>query len=251
MSLLKIQGLHKRFGDLEVLKDVSLAVDSGEVLAIIGSSGSGKSTLLRCINYLEKAESGTISINQFHADFATISKKEISTLRQHTAMVFQEYNLFNNKTVLENVMEALIVVQHKKPEEARALALKELAVVGMSDKLDAYPAHLSGGQEQRVGIARAMAVQADLLLLDEPTSALDPELVDEVLQTIKKLAELKTTMIIVTHEMAFARQVADQVIFLSEGRILEQGTPEEIFEAPKQQRTRGFLASYFNSLQSQ
>ena len=246
MFILTIKDLSKSFGQLKVLDHVSLNVKKGEVIAILGPSGTGKSTLLRCINYLEKPEKGQIRVGDFHADFSQISREEIYKLRRHSAMVFQQYNLFKNKTVIENVMEALITVQKKDEKEARAIAERELGLVGMLDKINEYPSRLSGGQEQRVGIARAIAVQPEILLLDEPTSALDPELVDEVLQTIRKLADLHMTMLIVTHELHFARQVADRIILLSDGKIVEEGEPETILKNPKHQRTKQFLATFAN-----
>ncbi|SHK10783.1 amino acid ABC transporter ATP-binding protein, PAAT family [Hathewaya proteolytica DSM 3090] len=239
--MIKIEKLHKRFNDLEVLKGVDLEVKKGEVVAIIGPSGTGKSTLLRCINYLEKPEKGVITIGNVSVDAEECSKKDIRDLRLQTSMVFQSYNLFKNKTALENIMEPLVTVQKKDKKEAENIALELIERVGLMDKKDQYPSKLSGGQQQRIGIARAMAVNPTLMLFDEPTSALDPELVEEVLEVIRDLAEHHRTMMIVTHEMKFAREAADRVVFMDGGVIVEQGTPEEIFDHPKNPRTIKFL----------
>ncbi|MDD7362772.1 MAG: amino acid ABC transporter ATP-binding protein [Peptoniphilus sp.] len=240
--MIEIKNLKKSFGDLDVLKDISLRMNKGEVLAIIGPSGTGKSTLLRCMNYLEEPDSGTIRIGDFEADFTKITKKQVHELRKCSSMVFQQYNLFANKTISENVEEALIVVQKMEKDKAKQMALDKLKLVGLLDKQDEYPSRLSGGQQQRAGIARALAVNPQVILFDEPTSALDPELVDEVLNTIKALSNLDITMIIVTHEMKFAKNVADQVIFMSEGVIVEEGTPDDVFNHPKHDRTKRFLS---------
>jgi putative amino-acid transport system ATP-binding protein len=239
--MIKITNLYKSFGELEVLKDINLEVKKGEVIAIIGPSGTGKSTLLRCINYLEEPEEGEIEIDGLKINAKNITKKEIYELRRKTSMVFQTYNLFKNKTALENIMEPLIVVKKMDKKVAEEKALDILDAVGLSDKRDSYPSKLSGGQQQRVGIGRAMAVDPKVMLFDEPTSALDPELVGEVLDVIKGLAEKHTTMLIVTHEMNFAKNVADRVIFMDGGRIAEQGSPEEIFKNAKNPRTIQFL----------
>lgn len=239
--MLRITNLYKSFGKLEVLKDISFEMKKGEVVAIIGPSGTGKSTLLRCINYLEKPNSGKIEIGDKVLDFSNIKKNEIHELRKHSCMVFQQYNLFKNKTVTENITEALIYVQKKNKNEANEIAEKLLKKVGMYEKKDEYPSRLSGGQQQRVGIARALAVNPDVILFDEPTSALDTELVDEVLNTIKSLAESNITMIIVTHELEFAKNVADRVIFMHGGCIVEEGEANELLTNPKNEVTRQFL----------
>lgn len=239
--MLKISGLNKSFGKIEVLKDISFEVSKGEVVVIIGPSGTGKSTLLRCINYLEKPDSGIVEIEGTKYDFLNMDKKDIYDLRKHSCMVFQQYNLFKNKTVLENLTEVLGFVQKKEKKEAEENANMLLKKVGMFEKRDEYPSRLSGGQQQRVGIARALAVNPDLILFDEPTSALDPELVEEVLNTIKTLAETNITMIIVTHEIEFAKNVADRIVFMDDGNIVEEGKPSDIFTNPKNQRTKQFL----------
>ena len=239
--MLKISNLNKSFGELKVLKDISFEVSKGEVVAIIGPSGTGKSTLLRCINYLEKPDSGIVEIEGTKYDFLNMNNKDIYDLRKHSCMVFQQYNLFKNKTVIENLTEALHFVQKREKLEAQEIAEKLLKKVGMFEKKDEYPSRLSGGQQQRVGIARALAVNPDIILFDEPTSSLDPELVDEVLNTIKALAEMKITMIIVTHEIEFAKNVADRIIFMDEGNIVEEGKPSDIFTNPKNERTKQFL----------
>lgn len=239
--MLKISNLNKSFGELKVLKDISFEVSKGEVVAIIGPSGTGKSTLLRCINYLEKPDSGIVEIEGTKYDFLNMNKKDIYDLRKHSCMVFQQYNLFKNKTVIENLTEALHFVQKREKLEAQEIAEKLLKKVGMFEKKDEYPSRLSGGQQQRVGIARALAVNPDIILFDEPTSSLDLELVDEVLNTIKALAEMKITMIIVTHEIEFAKNVADRIIFMDEGNLVEEGKPSDIFTNPKNERTKQFL----------
>lgn len=239
--MIKIENLHKSFKGTEVLKGIDLEINQSEVVAILGPSGTGKSTLLRCLNYLVEPTQGKIIIGDVKVDVNNASKKDITELRKHTSMVFQNYNLFKNKTALENVMEALVVVHKKSKEEAKEIALKLLEKVGMLERKDFYPSKLSGGQQQRVGIARAMAVNPNVILFDEPTSALDPELVGEVLSVIKSLAKEGITMLIVTHEIGFAREVADRIIFMDEGVIAEEGTPEEIFNNPKNERTARFL----------
>lgn len=244
--MIKVQNLHKQFGDLQVLKGIDLKVKKGEVVVVIGPSGSGKSTLLRCLNYLEMPEKGKIDIDSISVDAENISSKDIHNLRRNTAMVFQNYNLFKNKTALENITEALIVVRKMKKEEAVDIARELLAQVGLSDKENSYPSTLSGGQQQRVGIARAMGIDPKVILFDEPTSALDPELVGEVLSVIRKLAKKHMTMIIVTHEMNFAKDVADRVIFMDEGYIVEEGRPEEVFVNPQNDRTKKFLKQIIN-----
>ena len=239
--MVRIENLHKSFGNQEVLKGLSLEIKKGEVAAVIGSSGTGKSTLLRCLNYLETPDQGSITIGGVTGDAASHTKKEIHSLRKQSAMIFQNYNLFLNKNVLHNVMDPLIFAKKMNRQEARKKAEYYLEKVGMGDRAQQYPATLSGGQQQRVAIARSLAVEPDVLLFDEPTSALDPEWVQEVLEVIEKLAEQHFTMIIVTHEMKFAEKVADRVIFMENGRIVEEGTAEEIFRNPKNKRTRAFL----------
>ncbi|MBS6006520.1 MAG: amino acid ABC transporter ATP-binding protein [Clostridium baratii] len=239
--MIKVSNLKKQFNGIDVLKDISIDVKPGEVVVILGPSGSGKSTFLRCLNYLEKPDGGTIEIGDAKIVAPKVSKKDIHNLRKQSAMVFQHYNLFNNKTVLQNVTEALIVVKKLNKDEANKIALDSLKKVGMLDKKDAYPRTLSGGQMQRVSIARAMAINPNVILFDEPTSALDPELVSEVLSVIKDLAKENRTMIIVTHEMSFAKDVGDRIIFMADGLVVEEGTPDEIFNNPKHDRTKQFL----------
>lgn len=239
--MLIVKNVHKKFKDHEVLKGVDLEVDKGDVVVILGPSGSGKTTFLRCLNFLEKADSGTMTFKDEILDLNHASKAHISQIRKKTAFVFQNYNLFINKTVLQNVTEGLIIGRKIPKKEAIIIAKKALDKVGLSDRYDYYPSQLSGGQQQRVGIARAIAVNPDIILFDEPTSALDPELIGEVLGVMKTLAKEGTTMIVVTHEMSFAQEVASQVVFMDEGRILEKGTPDEIFIRPKEERTKQFL----------
>ncbi|RTE10239.1 amino acid ABC transporter ATP-binding protein [Paenibacillus whitsoniae] len=240
--MIQIANLTKSFGRNQVLKGIDLTVNKGEVVAILGPSGSGKTTLLRCVNYLEKPSDGAITIDNFRVDCKKVSKKEIHLLRQRTAMVFQQYNLFRHKTALENVMEGLLIVKKLSKQEARKISVELLERVGLGGKLDAYPSQLSGGQQQRVGIARALALNPDVILFDEPTSALDPELVGEVLAVIRKIAREGITMIIVTHEMTFAQEVASHVVFMDEGVIVEEGKPNELFNRPKEERTKQFLS---------
>jgi len=249
MQMIKAEKVNKSFGNLEVLKNVSFEVAEGEVVVIIGPSGSGKSTLLRCINYLEIMDSGTIKVENKaiglkdkKGRYVRSFKKELYAQRSEIGMVFQRFNLFPHMTALENLMEAPLAVRKMKFEEARALAMELLQKVGLEDKAATYPAHLSGGQQQRVAIARALAMRPKIMLFDEPTSALDPELVGEVLAVMKRLAEEGMTMIVVTHEMGFASEMADRVIFMDEGRIVEEGVPEKIFSHPEHVRTREFLA---------
>lgn len=239
--MLEIKNIHKAFQGNEVLKGVSIKVDKSDVVAILGPSGSGKTTLLRCINFLEKADEGEMIFDDIQTEFAHASKKTISKICKKTAFVFQNYNLFNNKTALENVTEGLIIARKVPKDEAIRRGKEALDKVGLSDRYDYYPSQLSGGQQQRVGIARAIAVNPDVILFDEPTSALDPELIGEVLNVMKKLAEDGTTMVVVTHEMNFARDVANHVIFMEGGVIVEEGSPKEIFNHPKEERTRQFL----------
>lgn len=238
---IEIKNLRKSFKNNVVLDGINLSIKKGDVIGVIGPSGTGKSTLLRCINQLEKPESGEILFNGKSIDLSKTNRKEILELRRSTGMVFQRFNLFERKTALENVMEGLVVVQKKPKAEAREIALRELKNVGLLDKINHYPKHLSGGQQQRVAIARALATRPELLLLDEPTSALDPELVGEVLEVIRKVAKEGFTMILVSHEMNFIRNVSNRVIFLDKGHIVEDGTPKEVFENPKNERTREFF----------
>ena len=239
--MIEIKGLCKKFGDQQVLDHIDLKIEKGKVVVVIGPSGTGKSTLLRCINVLEKPEEGHIRLEGFEADFSAISKQDIQTLRSSTSMVFQNSNLYRNKTALQNITTPLILVKKIKREEAERTGVELLAKVGMLEKKDAYPETLSGGEKQRVGIARAMAVNPDIILFDEPTSALDPELVNEVLDVIRELARQHTTMLIVTHEMKFARSVADEIVFMEGGHIVEQAPPEKIFSNPQKERTRQFI----------
>ncbi|ADM69915.1 L-cystine import ATP-binding protein TcyN [Paenibacillus polymyxa E681] len=239
--MIRLQNITKSFGKHEVLKGIDLTVNKGEVVVILGPSGSGKTTLLRCINYLEKPNDGEVSIGDFTVNCKRPAKKNVLALRQKTAMVFQQYNLFKHKTALENVMEGLVVVRKVKQEEAKKISIEVLEKVGLGEKLNHYPSQLSGGQQQRVGIARALALNPEVILFDEPTSALDPELVGEVLSVIRKIAKEGITMIVVTHEMGFARDVSNHVVFMDGGHIIEEGTPDDIFNHPKEERTKQFL----------
>ena len=236
--MISIRNLKKSFGDLHVLKGIDLDVRRGEKVVVLGPSGSGKSTMLRCINALEDADSGTITVDGVEG---TSRRTNINRLREHLGMVFQRFNLWPHKTVLENVMLGQMVVSGRSKAEARERALKMLERVGLAAKADEYPVRLSGGQQQRVGIARALAMDPKAILFDEPTSALDPELVGEVLAVMKSLADEGMTMIVVTHEITFAREVADRVIFMDGGVIVEQGNPEDVLVHPKEERTRAFL----------
>jgi ABC-type polar amino acid transport system ATPase subunit len=236
--VVNVKNIHKYFGHLHVLQGVSLDVVKGEVVVIIGPSGSGKSTLLRCLNYLEPVQSGEIWIDGIRLDH---HRTNIRAVRAEVGIVFQSFNLFPHLTAIKNVMLAPVVVRKRPENEVRQAALTMLAKVGLQDKVDAYPSQLSGGQQQRVAIARALAMQPKLMLFDEVTSALDPELVREVLDVMKQLARDGMTMIVVTHEMGFAREVADRVIFMDEGRIVEEGTAAAVFDRPREQRTREFL----------
>ena len=240
--MIELKNVRKKFGNNEVLKDVSLHVDDGEVVVILGPSGSGKTTFLRCINFLERADAGKLIFDDNIIDLKKAKKSEILKIRRNSAFVFQNYGLFNNKTAIQNVMEGLIVVQKNSKEEAYKKALDVLTWVGLSDKADSYPSQLSGGQQQRVGIARAVALNPKVILFDEPTSALDPELVGETLDVIKKVAKKGITMIIVTHEMSFAQDVADRVVFMDGGVVVEEGTPDQVFYKPKEERTKKFLS---------
>ena len=241
MAMISLSGLRKLFGSKEVLHHVSFSAEKGDVVAVLGPSGTGKTTMLRCLNYLEVPDAGTLSIGDVSVDFSKISKEEILKLRRQSTMVFQSFNLFRNHTVLENVMDGLIYGKGMGAKEAEEIAMEELARVHMADSAHLYPSSLSGGMQQRVGIARALAPRPEVILFDEPTSALDPELVGEVLDTITDVASLGITMIIVTHEMHFAKEISTKVLFMSDGLIVEEGTPEEIFTNPKEEKTRAFL----------
>ncbi len=251
MKMLEAKNLKKSFGDNEVLKNISFDVNKGDVLAIIGPSGSGKSTLLRCITQLEKIDSGEIVIcgdtlvkNNYDEIAEYVPKKERAAIARHLGLVFQNFNLFPHFSVLRNVTEAQRKVLGRNKETSEEIAMNLLKKMGLADKADAYPYQLSGGQQQRVSIARALALNPDILLFDEPTSALDPELTGEILKVIRELAEAKMTMIVVTHEMLFAKSVADRVIFMDKGYIIENGTPEEVFDKSVNERTKAFLAKY-------
>jgi ABC-type polar amino acid transport system ATPase subunit len=246
-AVVKIENVHKSFGHLEVLKGIDISVQQREVIVIFGRSGSGKSTLLRCVNFLEDLTSGTIEVDGIRVSAAKHStrarKEQIRDLRTRAGMVFQDFNLFPHMTTLHNVMEGPVTVKHLSKEEAEPVARAQLEKVGLADKADAYPIHLSGGQKQRVAIARALAMEPTVMLFDEPTSALDPELIGEVLQVMKDLAQSGMTMLVVTHEMGFAREVADRMLFFHEGVILEEGPPEEIIGNAKNEQTRKFLSA--------
>jgi L-cystine transport system ATP-binding protein len=239
--MIEVQNVKKSFGSLQVLKDVSLKVNQGDVVVLLGPSGSGKTTLLRCLNFLEKADEGKLTIGDQTVDLKHATSKEILQVRRKTAFVFQNYGLFQNKTALQNITEGLIVARKVPKKEAVEKAMEALEWVGLSDKKDYYPSQLSGGQQQRIGIARAVVLSPEVILLDEPTSALDPELVGETLNVIKNVAERGITMVIVTHEMSFAKEVANKVVFMDNGYVVEEGTPHEIFVTPKEKRTRQFL----------
>ena len=239
--ILEAKGIKKSFGKAEILKGLDLSIDKGDVVAILGRSGSGKTTLLRCLDFLEKADEGKLIFDGVEYDLKTITKKQIRELRLKTGFVFQSYNLFSNMTALENVMEGLVTARKINKKEALETSLSMLEKVGMLEWKDHYPIQLSGGQQQRVAIARALATKPEVIYFDEPTSALDPELTGEVLTVMKKLAEDGMTMIVVTHEMGFARRVANMVVFMEEGRVLEEGDPETIFTSPKEKRTQEFI----------
>ena len=241
MAILKVTGIKKSFGDNEVLSGIDLNVEKGDVVAMIGPSGGGKTTFLRCINFLEKADSGSLEFDGKTYDLARIDKKDIAEIRKKTAFVFQNYNLFLNKTALQNVTEGLITARKVPREEAEKKGRAMLERVGLLDRADFYPNQLSGGQQQRVAIARALASDPEIIYFDEPTSALDPELTGEVLSVMRELAREGMTMIVVTHELGFARSAASRVIFLDKGRIAEENTAEEFFQAPRNPRTREFI----------
>jgi cystine transport system ATP-binding protein len=241
--MISVKGLYKQFDQLEVLKGLDLEIERGKVIVLIGPSGSGKTTFLRCLNVLETPTKGVISIDDETLDFSNpVSNKRIASFRRQTGMVFQSYNLFPHMTALENVMEGPVTVKKESKEAVRKRAEALLNKVGLGDKLNYYPFQLSGGQQQRVGIARALAMEPEVMLFDEPTSALDPELVGEVLKVMKDLANEGMTMVVVTHEMRFAKEAADEVLFLDQGVIVERGKPEQIFSSPKEERTKQFLS---------
>jgi len=239
--MIEVRGLYKSFGKNQVLRGIDFQVADGTATAVIGPSGSGKTTLLRCMNFLERAEEGTLTIGESTVELSRASRKEALAMRRRTAMVFQQYNLFKNMNALQNVAAGLKIAQKMPKAQATAAAEEALERVGLADKKDAYPSELSGGQQQRVGIARAMALKPEIILFDEPTSALDPELVGEVLEAIRQLAAEGQTMLIVSHEMNFVRKIASQVIFMEGGYIVERGKSEEMFVHPKEERTRQFL----------
>ena len=241
MAVLELDGLQKSFGATRVLGGISLSVEKGDVVAVLGPSGSGKTTLLRCLNFLEQADAGTLTFDDEQFDLAAMHKKDIIRLRKKTGFVFQNYNLFRNKTAIQNVTEGLIAVRGMKKADAEAIGLALLAKVGLADKARQYPHQLSGGQQQRVAIARALAANPQIIYFDEPTSALDPELTGEVLAVIKQLAEEGMTMIVVTHELPFAKSVSDKTLFLDGGVIVEAAASHDFFANPRQERTKAFL----------
>ena len=245
--LLSIRGIRKSFDDLKVLCGIDLDVERGDVTAILGPSGSGKTTLLRCINFLEQADGGSMSFGGRSYEFGHVTKREMAVFRKKTGFVFQNYNLFANKTALQNVTEGLIIARKMPKSEAEERGFEALSRVGLSDRKDYYPSQLSGGQQQRVAIARAMATEPEIIFFDEPTSALDPELTGEVLSVMRDLASEGMTMLVVTHEMGFARNVSNKVVFMEHGVIVESGSSREIFEAPKEERTRLFLRNAIES----
>jgi ABC-type polar amino acid transport system ATPase subunit len=241
--LLKVKDLNKHFGDLHVLKGIDFKINKGEIISIIGPSGSGKSTLLRSLNFLESVESGQMEVHGDRYDMASVNERSKQFLRQHFTMVFQQYHLFQNKTALENITEGLIITKKMSLKEAEEVGLAYLKKVNLLEKKNSYPYQLSGGQQQRVGIARALAMEPDIILLDEPTSALDPELVGEVLKVIRNLATEDITMVIVTHEMAFAREISDRILFMDEGMIIADERPERLFKNQENQRIKNFIDS--------
>lgn len=241
--MLEIKNIKKAFDGQEILKGVDIKVEKGDVVTILGPSGSGKTTLLRCINFLEKADEGTMMFDQEFLNLESVHKRDISKIRRKTAFVFQNYNLFRNKTALQNVTEGLVIARKMPKAQAVESGKKALDKVGLSDRYDYYPHQLSGGQQQRVGIARAIATEPELIFFDEPTSALDPELIGEVLEVMKQLALEGMTMLVVTHEMNFARNVSTKVVFMDKGIVVEENTPKEFFDSPQQERTKQFLGS--------
>ncbi len=246
-GVLEIRGLKKSFGSLEVLRGIDLTVNKGDVVAILGSSGSGKTTLLRCLNFLEASDEGTMVFDGETFQMAQMRKKDVARLRAKTAFVFQDYNLFLNKTALQNVTEGLIVARRMPKDQAVELGRRMLAKVGLSDREGHYPSQLSGGQQQRVAIARALATDPEIIYFDEPTSALDPELTGEVLSVMRNLAEEGRTMLVVTHEMGFARHVSNRVVFMAEGDVVESGASQDVFDHPQQERTRAFLRNIYQA----
>ena len=243
-NMLEVKNIWKSFGENQVLKGVNFAVNKGDVIAVLGSSGSGKTTLLKCISFLEPADKGELTFDDFHKDITKVTKKEIRELRMKMGFVFQNFNLFRNMTALENVEEGLVKARKIPADQARKTAMEMLSKVGMVDRAYHYPDLLSGGQQQRVAIARALAPNPEILFFDEPTSALDPELTGEVLKVIRQLAEDHMTMVVVTHEMAFAHAVSHRVVFMDGGFIVEEGTPDQVFVDPQQERTKRFLSNY-------
>ena len=239
--MIKYENIYKVFGDLQVLNGINFEIKTGEVVCILGPSGSGKTTLLRCTNFLEPPTKGIVTVGDASINSEHYTKAELKKIREMSTMVFQNYNLFKNMTALENVMAGLTICQKKEKKEAEEIARHYLQVVGMSERASYFPSQLSGGQQQRVGIARALALQPHAILFDEPTAALDPELVGEVLNVMKNVAKSGITMAVVTHEMGFAREVADRVVFMDGGLIIEEGTPEQVLKNPQQERTRSFL----------
>lgn len=241
--MIEIKNLHKSYDKLEVLKEINFTVNDGDVVAILGPSGSGKTTVLRCMNFLVKADKGSIIFDGKEHDLANISHKEVSEIRKKTGFVFQNYNLFLNKTVLENVMTGLVIARKVPQEEAKKKAIEALEKVGMADRLEHYPSQLSGGQQQRVSIARALVYEPEVIYFDEPTSALDPELIGEVLTTMKQLAESGMTMVVVTHELSFAKNISNKVLFLDKGEVIENTDSKSFFENPTNERVKQFLKS--------
>lgn len=243
--MLQINNIEKSFNEHKVLCGINIEIKKGDVVVIVGSSGSGKTTLLRCINFLERPDKGTMILDKEHIEMSTVSKKDIYRIRKKTAFVFQDYNLFKNKTALQNVTEGLIIARKVKKAEALEIAKKALDKVGLFERYNYYPHQLSGGQQQRVGIARAIATDPEVILFDEPTSALDPELTGEVLSVMKQLAAEGMTMLIVTHEMNFAKSVASKVVFMDEGYVVEENNPKDFFNSPQAERTKQFLNSLY------
>lgn len=243
-NMLSVKQVKKNFDGVEILKGVDLQVEKGDVVAILGPSGAGKTTLLRCINFLEKADSGELTFDGEKIEFAKVSKKEIAAIRKKTAFVFQGFNLFANKTALENVTEGLIIARKMPKEKAVRIGKAALDKVGLSERYNYYPDQLSGGQQQRVAIARAIATEPEIIYFDEPTSALDPELTGEVLEVMKNLASEGRTMLVVTHEIKFARNVSTKVVFMEQGQVVEAGETKQVFEQPKEERTKEFLQHY-------
>ncbi|SEL25956.1 MULTISPECIES: amino acid ABC transporter ATP-binding protein [unclassified Butyrivibrio] len=241
MALLEVRNIHKTFGAGDVLKGIDIKIEKGDVVSVLGASGSGKTTLLRCINFLEKADKGQLLFNGTTYDLSKVSKAEMAAVRKHTGFVFQNYCLFANKTVLQNVTLGLTSARHIPQKEAKEKALDVLKKVGMLEHVDKYPSQLSGGQQQRVAIARALATDPSIIYFDEPTSALDPQLTAEVLEVMRRLADDGMTMIVVTHEIGFAKEVSSKVVFMADGVIVEEGSPKDIFENPREEKTREFL----------